>query len=480
MSLILIYSCAFLFVKIYAEKSILSGTEPADSSLRSSNIAKGGDAEDTSSDTFKEDMHDEPVVSEPVENIVYKINADGYPMLMAAATHVSDIEVEPASGTPAVTAPPVTSETHTSTTPLPETTKAPETQPPETASTEQSTDNLAEDMLDDGSEEEVDEYDSDENMLEEPDESYDDGSTVLSPEELQDLLDRLGVSGSGSHGGESNPNDVLYSVNSYKDQTLTYYDTTLGRMRTDNAFEIVCQVTSREISSSYDPEAIKAQAIAVYSYIKHYEQEGRYAKIGSKSDVPDIIVECVEAIDGLAMFYGDEYIMAAFSSSTGGFSASSKNVWGEDVPYLQSVQNDFDQLDERYYGLATTYTVDELRQKIESNTDIKLSNNYSEWIRVLSHHDYIYADSLSIDGHTTAYISGKERTITGYVFRTYILGIRSTAFTVSYSNGVFTFTTYGYGHGVGMSQVGANLYAKYGGYTFDQILHHYYTNVTIR
>ena len=61
-----------------------------------------------------------------------------------------------------------------------------------------------------------------------------------------------------------------------------------------------------------------------------------------------------------------------------------------------------------------------------------------------------------------------------------MLSIRSTAFTVSYADGVFTFTTYGYGHGVGMSQVGANLYATYGGYTFDQILHHYYTGVTIR
>ena len=478
MSLILIYSCAFLFVKIYAEKSILSGTEPADSSLRSTNNSEGVDNEEDSSLIASDDMTDKPVASEPVENIVNKINADGYPMLMAAATHVADIEIEPANKTPAVTAPPVTSETHASTTATSETTKVSETKPPETASTEQSTDNSSEDLPDDGSEE-LEDSDPENGELEDPDEGDYDDSPILSPEELQEMLDRLGASGV-FHGGESNPNDILYSVNSYKDQTLTFYDTSQGRMRTENAFDIVCQVTSYEISSSYEPEAIKAQAIAIYSYIKHYEQEGRYAKIGSKSNVPDIIVECVEAIDGLAMFYGDEYIMAAFSSSTGGFSASSKHVWGEDVPYLQSVKNDFDQLDERYYGLSTTYTVEEVRKKIESNTDIKLSNNYSEWIRVLGHHDNIYTDSLSIDGHTTAYISGKERTITGYVFRTYILGIRSTAFTVSYSNGVFTFTTYGYGHGVGMSQVGANLYAKYGGYTFDQILHHYYTDVTIR
>ena len=47
-------------------------------------------------------------------------------------------------------------------------------------------------------------------------------------------------------------------------------------------------------------------------------------------------------------------------------------------------------------------------------------------------------------------------------------------------NGVFTFVTYGYGHGVGMSQIGADLYAEIGGYTFDQILHHYYTGITIK
>lgn len=470
MSLILIYSCAFLFVKIYAERSILSSSEPSGTSLNVQN------------DTEENIVPAETADSEPIEYIVNKMNADGYPMLMVAATHVPDtIDIAPASETPVVTTPPAVSESPaTTTTPAPTETKATSTEPPETASTEQSAENIdgereIEDMDDENSEK------IDEPEIEEPDDNTFGDLSSLTPEELQDLLDRLGLSGLNQDNSNSYfPDDVLYSGNSYKNQTITFYDTTQKRLRTDNAFDIVCEITNYEISSRYNPEAIKAQAIAIYSYLKYYEQKGEYAEIGSKSNVPSEIVQCVEAIDGLAMYYDGKYVMAAFSASTGGYSAASKNVWGSDQPYLQSVKNDFDYLDERYYGLVTTYTVDEIREKIESKTDIKLSNNYSEWVRVLNYNDNIYAGQLSIDGHTSAYINGRERTITGHIFRTYVLNIRSTAFTVSYANGVFSFTTYGYGHGVGMSQVGADLYATYGGYTFDQILHHYYTGVTIR
>jgi stage II sporulation protein D len=59
--------------------------------------------------------------------------------------------------------------------------------------------------------------------------------------------------------------------------------------------------------------------------------------------------------------------------------------------------------------------------------------------------------------------------------------IRSTSFSVSYDAGsdTFTFTTNGYGHGVGMPQYGAQYYALYGGYTYDQILTHYYSGTEV-
>ena len=493
MSLVFIYSFAFMFVKIYAEKSILSDGVPSDSSLVDTD-----DGKDTTQETAEAQQASsaEPAAPsvpaqtesavQPVEYIANKVNAGQYPLLAAAATSISDgidISTEPESETTtaptATEVPTTTAKKHETTTPL-------ETEAPEPVSTEQPVEDVDESDIEGDFDEEEDIYEGKEEIDEEDEqseyiESPEDGYVYedLTEEELSALLKSLGIASLGEAVPQTYSNDRLYGSNSYKNQTVTIYDTVNKKMRTENAFDLVCEITAYEIGESFEREAIKAQAVAIYTYIKYYEQKGEYAEMGTKSNVPDTIRECVEEIDGLAMFYDGKYIMAPFSASTGGYSAASKNVWGGDLPYLQSVRNDFDYLDTKHYGKVTTYTVEEVRQKIESKTDIKLSNNYSDWIRILTYNDNIYAGQLSIDGHTEAYINGKTRTITGHIFRTYVLSIRSTAFTVTYADGVFTFTTYGYGHGVGLSQIGANLYAKYGGYTFDQILHHYFTGVTI-
>lgn len=478
MSLILVYTCAFLFVKIYADKSILSASAmPSDDSLYVPSEPE------TVEEAFEEAKAQAPAFTGPVENIVNKVAGNRGIMGIASATSVPDSietpettkETEKTEATTPKTEAPTTKHSETTT----EKTTAPTTAPPPTTTSEQPVEDSAPEENEEEYIDEQPEFDDDDAVLDDPEEET---GEILPPgmtdEQLRELLERLGVE--GAQLPQTNPSDALISAGSYKNQFLTIYDTKQKRLRTENAFDLVCEITSSEVGSSMEPEAIKAQAVAAYTYCKYYEQKGEYAEIATKSDVPDIVKQCVEAVDGLAIYYDGKYIMSAFSASTGGYTAASKNVWGGDLPYLQSVMNEYDYLDSKYYGCVTTYTVDEVRSKIESKTNIRLSENYSEWIRVLSHNDNIYVGQLSIDGHTSAYISGKERTITGHVFRTYILGIRSTAFTVSYSNGVFTFTTYGYGHGVGLSQIGANLYAKYGGYTFDQILHHYYTGVTIR
>lgn len=484
MSLILIYSCAFLFVTTYAKKAMLSSALPSKDELYKPGDIPYENALNSAAETEPAVTSAEPSVEEddeyiPVEYIMRKAHAGLYPMFDPEATNVSDdIEIQ-TTPEPVVTTAPTTTETPQTTKPKTSAeTKAPETEPPETVS-EQATEDEPEEVLEEEDSENIDEDEQNE-VIDESEQN--DGVVVkeLSPEELQELLDRFANEGNSGENPWSIGNDVLVNGESYKNQTVTIYDTKQKRLRTDNAFDLVCEITNYEIGSKYEKEATKAQAVAIYTYIKYYEQKGEYAELGTKSDPSDFIRECVEEIDGLAMFYDGKYIMAPFSASTGGYSAASKNVWGGDLPYLQSVKNDFDQLDSKNYGRVTTYTVEEVKNKIESKTDIRLSDNYSEWIRILSHNDNIYVGQISIDGHTEAFINGKTRTITGHIFRTYVLDIRSTAFTVSYSNGIFTFTTYGYGHGVGLSQVGANLYAKYGNYTFDQILHHYFTGITIK
>ena len=480
MSLILIYSFAFLFVKIYAQKSIIPSGEPSNASLYTPDDNK--DAIEPVEEDEEGAPEPEVTVSEEaptVEQLINKEFAARALMRIAAATSVEDtIDIVTTEKTAETTAPTTTALPAVTTTSK-ITTTTPATEPPKTTTSAQTTEPDDEELLEDDDvlENMNDESDDGEVV---PDDSVDasDDNTLLTDEELAELLDRLGLS---DDGGSAPPASGNYSSGgSYKNEIVTIYDVTWGSLRTENAFDLVCEITNYEIDDSYEPEAIKAQAIAAYTFIKHYEQRGEYAELGTKKNPSGKIIECVEAVDGLAIYYNGEYIMSPFSASQGGYSAASANIWGGDNPYLQSVRNDFDYLDTKYYGLVTTYTVEELRNRIESKTDIRLSDNYSEWVRVLAWNDNIYAGQLSIDGHTTAIINGRERKLTGHNFRSYILNIRSSAFTVSYADGIFTFTTYGYGHGVGLSQRGANLYAIYGGYTFDQILLHYYTGVTIR
>lgn len=483
MCLVLVYSFAFLFVKIYAERSIIPSGEPSNASL----YTPDDDKEDAAMSVENEEngVTSEASVSEEelsLEQLVNKQYAAQALMRIAAATSVEDtIDIVTTEKTSETTAPTTTAIPATTTTSA-ITTTTPTTEPPKTTTSAQTPEPDEEEIIEDDDTLENIEDEEEEDVV--PDDSIDatddEQFPLMSDEELQELLDRLGLSGYRDPNGSNNSGGSYPSTGSYKNEIVTIYDVTWGRLRTDNAFDLVCEITNYEVGDGMEPEAIKAQAVAAYTYIKYYEQKGEYAELGTKSNPSSTIRDCVEAVDGLALYYNGEYIMTPFSASQGGYSAASKNVWGGDLPYLQSVQNDFDYLDSKHYGVTTTYTVEELRQRIESKTDIKLSENYSEWIRVLTWNDHVYAGQLSIDGHTTAFINGRERTITGHIFRTYVLSIKSTVFTVSYSNGVFTFTTYGYGHGVGLSQIGANLYAKYGGYTFDQILLHYFTGVTIK
>lgn len=469
LTLILLYSVAFCFVKIYAEKAILEDVSVPDN-FPAVNIG----AEIVEDSAAEEDF-------KSVELITNKVQMAEYSLLSPSATKVSAVTtVLTTTEEIATTVPTTTVATTTTTVPTTvTTTEQSTTTVPTTTETVTTTTTTAEDI-----EEIEDDFDDEEiiddnvvTTVSDEDEYY---SSLISSI-LEDIENgNIILPEISDNTNYSNPNDTLITANSYKNDTVTIYDKTSGKYITGNAFDIVCRVTFNEVGTSMHEEAIKAQAVAVYSYIKYYEAKGEYASLSTKSNPPQIIIDAVEAVDGLCIYYNNSPIMAAFSASTGGFSASSKNVWGGVREYLVSVKNDYDYLDSKNYGRISTYTLEEVKKAIESKTDIKLSDNPNEWIKILTYVDTVYAGQLSIDGHTTAVVSGKERTLTGYVFRSYILGIRSTNFSVSYSDGVFTFVTYGYGHGVGMSQTGANLYATYGGYTFDQILHHYYTGVVIR
>ena len=234
---------------------------------------------------------------------------------------------------------------------------------------------------------------------------------------------------------------------------------------------------------------MKAQAVAAYTYHKYYESRGTYKSVSilPASSINQSVKNAVSQILGVAIYYNNSPILATYTASTGGGTASAKDVWGTNIPYLVSVESKYDsQASKGYYQSTKSFTEAEVRQIIEGNTNITLSDNPSNWFTFLSAEqggvlDGNYIGKMLIDGNSK-YInnSGKSVTITGRVIRENLFNLRSAKFEIAFNNGVFNFITYGYGHGVGFSQIGASLYEKNEGWTYDQILKHYYTGVEVK
>ena len=257
-----------------------------------------------------------------------------------------------------------------------------------------------------------------------------------------------------------------------------------GTIVTDTALNIVSAAVMAEISDVFDDEAIKAQAIAAYTYIKYYNMNGQNAYI-AKATPSEKVRKLVSQVIGKAMYYNGSMIQSVYTASTAGRSATAKNVWGIDYPYLQGKDTSF--IDKEYdinYGRKATFTADEMKKYVKDSTGIVLTGDPSQWFKIESYFDEIFVAQMSIGGYTTFNNGTRDVAITGRVFRETIMNydIRSYCFTIDYDadSDSFTITTYGYGHCVGMSQHGANILASKYGYNYEQILKFYYQGIEIK
>lgn len=166
----------------------------------------------------------------------------------------------------------------------------------------------------------------------------------------------------------------------------------------------------------------------------------------------------VDSTKGEYITYNNQYIDAVYHSTSNGYTVDAKDIWGNDIPYLKSVNSIWDK-DASSYLRTTTFDLNEVNTllNLTLNTNIELIRNSNNQVMNV--------------------IIGNQ-SFTGVEFRN-LLGLRSTDFDININDNNVTITTRGYGHGVGMSQYGANGMAN-AGYSCDQIINHYYTNVQIK
>ena len=250
-------------------------------------------------------------------------------------------------------------------------------------------------------------------------------------------------------------------------------------------------VLRAEMPASFQEDALRAQAVAARTYTYYKMSSG-----GNHGDTADIctdhsccqaflgkekaadnwgknaeryeakIENAVSATDGQVMLYGGAPILAVFHSSSAGETWNSGEVWAQDLPYLQSVSSPEGEGVPNYYS-TVELTEAEFREKfLAARPEADLSGPASGWIRdpVM---DGVHVESVTIGGVSVSGPSVRS-----------IFGLRSASFTAEAGDGKITFYVTGYGHGVGLSQYGANAMAESGS-TWREILAHYYTGVTI-
>lgn len=259
-----------------------------------------------------------------------------------------------------------------------------------------------------------------------------------------------------------------------------------GALKEMAAEEYIFHVVAGEMPVSYEPEALKAQAVAARTYLyykiaiggcknggdictdsRHCQAfrdderlkadwGGRYEENAQK------IRDAVQATKGEVILYNGKPVCALYHSSSLGTTEDCSAVFGTELPYLVRVSSpDRNDVNELYRTVS--FTEKEFTGKL-ADAGIRVS---SCRVTVTGKTDAGRVAAVSVDG----------KTIPGTVLRK-ALGLRSTDFTVTFTDASVTFATRGFGHGVGMSQLGARCMAE-DGLTYREILTHYYSGTTV-
>ncbi len=242
--------------------------------------------------------------------------------------------------------------------------------------------------------------------------------------------------------------------------------------------EYIIGVVGAEMPASFNDEALKAQAILARTYaLKSINNNTRLTDTSSTQNYKNNdelksmwgssfntyyqkIVNAVNQTKGMYLTYNGEIIEAVYHSTSNGMTEDAKNVWGNPFPYLISVESPYDTYNPSFLK-EQFITYETLSSKL--NVEINYDTNFN----ILSY----------TSGNRINQIEINEKLFTGVQVRN-LLELRSTDFTITKEETGITFETKGYGHGVGMSQYGANGMAK-NGYSYIQILSHYYPGTKI-
>lgn len=268
---------------------------------------------------------------------------------------------------------------------------------------------------------------------------------------------------------------------------VNLWDAQQQRMLSISLEEYVQGVVAAEMPASFHLEALKAQAVAArtYAYRRILRGEGipeqpsahlssdyqsgqawvswetfteRHGTVAARS-LQKKIKSAVKQTEGMVALYDGEPILAVYHSTSGGRTENSEHYWSEALPYLRAVEDPYSSSSPQHYSTATIGLA-----KLAEVLEVKKANN----LKVIERYPSGRVKTVEVG----------EKWFSGRDIRQR-LGLRSTWFTAEVLGSEMVFSVWGYGHGVGMSQYGAQGMAL-AGYGYAEILQYYYQGIELK
>lgn len=251
-----------------------------------------------------------------------------------------------------------------------------------------------------------------------------------------------------------------------------------------NQKEFIYNTVAMEMSPSFCDEALKAQAVASYTYFCNQKENSNdnfdfsvdkildenYFKERFSNNFDEYygkIQKNVDQVFGEVIKSDGNIILSTYYAISSGVTQASVDVFGGERKYLVPVESPGD-LYAPNYETSVDFNKDDFYSTVKQKwPDIKLSESPNEWVNDVEKNSSGMVKSVKIGD---IYTDGKE-------LRN-IFSLRSACFNLNYNDNTFTFTVFGYGHGVGMSQYGAEYMAKQGS-NYKDILSWYYPETKI-
>lgn len=244
--------------------------------------------------------------------------------------------------------------------------------------------------------------------------------------------------------------------------------------------EYLMGVLLAEMSADFPAEALKAQAVAARTFALKKAQSDRHSRAHICTDpaccqgweaiqnIPAAVRQAVEETDGLVLCYEDELIEATYFSCSGGRTEAAVAVWGQDIPYLRSVESAGEEAAPRYEETLCVEKEAFKKTLLAAHPEANLTGSPEGWFGAVSYTEGGGIDSIFVGGTV----------LRGTELRK-LFSLRSTDITIRTTESQIFLTTQGFGHRVGMSQYGAKAMAEAGEH-FADILAHYYSQTRLK